>query len=208
MALDYYNTSEVFRSTPLREGRHDPMAELDYARQFRSTPLREGRPSASSAIDTPERFRSTPLREGRRDHLRSLWSCFDVSIHAPARGATTRTSKGTTAMTSFDPRPCARGDAMARHIASRLQRFDPRPCARGDRGVRFSTLAKLIVSIHAPARGATVGSIISNTRTALFRSTPLREGRPIDISSWCFAPSFDPRPCARGDFQAGSCTSN
>jgi len=122
--------------------------------------------------------------------------------------------------TGFNPRPCARGDGTLLMLATlidrfqstplregrllslltspRHTRFNPRPCARGDaikgleesiqpvvsihapaRGATFlfqGQFAPSKVSIHAPARGAT--STQGKMRQSLkFQSTPLREGR-------------------------------
>ena len=207
----------AFRSTPLREGRrwaalacrgcsvsiHAPARGATRHRQrcshvqsVRSTPLREGRPGPAARSGCPSgcfdprpcargdwgspcagqlecMFRSTPLREGRRGPLDAL------------RG-----------LGGFDPRPCARGDATA--ILAALSRcFDPRPCARGD-ACREATWLDVAVSIHAPARGAT-GVHASVDTVVVFRSTPLREGRPGVPSRAASCACFDPRPCARGD---------
>jgi len=99
-----------------------------------------------------------------------------VSIHAPARGATTDPQRPTRRNRSFNPRPCARGDSM----------LFGRPCM------------VLSVSIHAPARGATRGrewatliysfnprpcargdhvAFVTGPGAWEFQSTPLREGR-------------------------------
>jgi len=88
----------VFRSTPLREGRHARGHDNEAGKMFRSTPLREGRPGSALPCARGDiervggvqrvRFRSTPLREGR-----------PASSRSPARSRI-----------SFDPRPCARGD--------------------------------------------------------------------------------------------------
>ena len=78
----------TFLLTPLREGRHEPLAEgivrvnfysrpcgrgdelkhtLDlFVIEFLLTPLREGRPHAPSAISMAFVFLLTPLREGRQ----------------------------------------------------------------------------------------------------------------------------------------------
>ena len=56
---------------------------------FQSTPLREGRPVKAEPYIEKFEFQSTPLREGRRSALASVESVLLVSIHAPARGATT-----------------------------------------------------------------------------------------------------------------------
>ncbi len=98
-----------------------------------------------------------------------------VSIHAPARGATPALLRDCRQVWRFDPRPCARGDSRGRSCSTSCKSFDPRPCARGDREADDDHAASA-VSIHAPARGATIGWQAAYARRQ-FRSTPLREGR-------------------------------
>ena len=122
-----------------------------------------------------------------------------VSIHAPARGATRASltsaplpsrfnprpcARGDCSLTArragrfcFNPRPCARGDPKCSSRYSRSSCFNPRPCARGDVCHFQNGGVGKVVSIHAPARGATV----------LFGLEMFFDGR------------FNPRPCARGD---------
>ena len=98
--------------------------------------------------------------------------------------------------------------------------FNPRPCARGDRLTTIPLIQLPNVSIHAPVRGATIDYSTSGTSTT-FQSTPLCEGRRArSCLAVCghvsiHAPvrgatrkstielprlsSFNPRPCARGD---------
>ncbi len=100
----------------------------------------------------------------------------------------------------FDPRPCARGDAATptvcafcgafrsaplregRHssfsCSAAARRFDPRPCARGD-SAPLRRPAAPVVSIRAPARGATRPARCGVGLSRTFRSAPLREGRPV-----------------------------
>ncbi len=99
-----------------------------------------------------------------------------VSIHAPARGATPRVPCPDRHKGRFDPRPCERGDPADGPILAVANGFDPRPCERGDRQDRLGIVAGK-VSIHAPARGATL-RCRGGGDTREFRSTPLREGRP------------------------------
>ena len=79
--------------------------------------------------------------------------------------------------------------------------FDPRPHARGDSIVFPERAIRLIVSIHAPTRGATPSPIDGRTGFAStwFRSTPPREGRRGATRKQKLIQSFDPRPHARGD---------
>ncbi|MDK2991412.1 MAG: hypothetical protein PWP48_645 [Clostridiales bacterium] len=102
-----------------------------------------------------------------------------VSIHAPARGATKTSREKFICCQSFNPRPRTRGDLMRFRQPTLGQRFNPRPRTRGDllRAMRTRhyisfnprprtrgdpILAAMrqvwIVSIHAPARGATVAA--------------------------------------------------
>ena len=118
-------------------------------------------------------FQSAPLHEGR--HGWSCWRfgvvCFnprpctrgdfgdapvsqhiEVSIRAPARGATFGDNAGNTCR-CFNPRPCTRGDFVHPVVGIKHYGFNPRPCTRGDHYQRF--------------RGLPV----------VFQSAPLHEGR-------------------------------
>ena len=55
-----------------------------------------------------------------------------------------------------------------------------------------------MVSIHAPARGATE-YLIGLAPLVAFQSTPLREGRLMISPTLSATRGFNPRPCARGD---------
>ena len=147
--------STLFQSAPLREGRQRRLVGAGAGIAFQSAPLREGR-QVKSTDQVDVRFQSAPLREGRQP---------DGSL---------RERNG------FNPRPCARGD---RNKCPGAFRFNPRPCARGDRP-RSVAWGEQIVSIRAPARGATAAPLASGPSTS-FQSAPLREGRPstsIDLS--------------------------
>jgi len=172
---------------------------------FQSTPLREGRPLVYADHRQSVEFQSTPLREGRpTGKVEDTTS--DVSIHAPARGATLGDQGGKLMATGFNPRPCARGDEtnppagggmeVSIHAPARGATPDSRnirPCglvsihapARGAT-LGFSPCAERgFVSIHAPARGATYMESIYPSGDTRFQSTPLREGRRgADARDW------------------------
>ena len=100
---------------------------------------------------------------------------MDVSIHAPARGAT---------LIAGSPR-CV--SAVSIHAP-----------ARGATNTPADTALLQQVSIHAPARGAT--AVLAITLVAMaFQSTPLHEGRRIISTPSFHIISFNPRPCTRGD---------
>ncbi len=123
-------------------------------------------------------------------------STLEVSIHAPAWGATSRC-----AMTPPPPmfrstpphggRPCCRVAAVERRS------FDPRPRMGGDILDKPSSSPD-IVSIHAPAWGATCASAAMPWWRA-FRSTPPHGGRRGPNAGACAMTGFDPRPRMGGD---------
>ena len=187
-------------------------------------------------------FQFTPLREGRPDPDYTDAAKALISIHAPARGAPYRASCASCAA-NFNSRPCERGDAITMHCSTRFIGFQFTPLREGRPGLRVSDVLELKfqftplregrrgaigtlgrawpISIHAPARGATL-ELASNIPAFLFQFTPLREGRLC--GSGCFAhlfgisihaPArgatrtghrpprrsayFNSRPCERGD---------
>ena len=88
--------------------------------------------TASVTGNTHILFQFTPLREGRRPSVSQL-----LNINS-----------------NFNSRPCERGDN--RHMLSIVLciYFNSRPCERGD-GCNLGLRDSRIISIHAPARGAT-----------------------------------------------------
>ena len=124
-----------------------------------------------------------------------------VSIHAPARGATSAGVSAAAAARCFNPRPRAGGD-RAGQPACRCSRgfnprpraggdlrrrgrgvppgcFNPRPRAGGDRACERGPCRGVRVSIHAPARGATCASVSTTACRSRFQSTPPRGGRHL-----------------------------
>jgi len=146
-------------------------------------------------------FQSTPLRERRHTNRAWRFGFHAVSIHAPARGATSvrclrvrlrnvsihAPARGATLLMllffiltiRFNPRPCARGDIINLLIGG-FSLFQSTPLREGRRNIGDAGKKPEIVSIHAPARGA----------------TPLRLSR-----AWA-TNGFNPRPCARGDISS------
>ncbi len=123
-----------------------------------------------------------------------------LSIHAPAKGATAEMRQTRLSLLGFDPRPREGGDGLACLTRHLIIGFDPRPREGGDLAW-FKSNLYLIVSIHAPAKGATnVAEVVhafdltvsihapakgATSRIyekmfndSLFRSTPPRRGRP------------------------------
>ena len=75
--------------------------------------------------------------------------------------------------------------------------FNSRPSARGNLTGAVIKRA-ILISIHAPPRGATRMATILVAHIA-FQFTPLREGRPAQLSTARRTIHFNSRPSARGD---------
>ena len=86
--------------------------------------------------------------------LRSFNSPHHVSIHAPVRGATCAPAGSLSVPRSFNPRPRAGGDPIEIEVKVGPWGFNPRPRAGGDLN-NPSVVEAILVSIHAPVRGAT-----------------------------------------------------
>jgi len=95
---------------------------------------------------------------------------FDVSIHAPARGATSWDIAGLTWDQCFNPRARAGRDIHPGRAGRHRRGFNPRARAGRDRARRFVHM-RVLVSIHAPARGATAKIIrILETLPSIYSS--------------------------------------
>ena len=156
--------------------------------EFQSTPLCEGRRCTKEhALPRPIGFQSTPLCEGRRGCICVHLRYFLISIHAPLRGATSKSVIRRDNKADFNPRPSARGDLRQTQKNILLCIFQSTPLCEG----RLSLLVYAFIA-------------------SLFQSTPLCEGRPqhfFFLTFFCFY--FNPRPSARGDgslCQSGSST--
>ena len=97
-----------------------------------------------------------------------------VSIHAPAQGATKPLFQ-LRSMAQFQSTPPRRGRRDGMSIESRIVSFNPRPRAGGDSTLSGGSIQH-VVSIHAPAQGATETFHIFDNQNK-FQSTPPRRGR-------------------------------
>ena len=219
-----------FQSTPPRGGRPKPRQKLHWLRSFQSTPPRGGRPGLlwlwpgdqPVSIHAPARGATEfPLHpESRRK----------VSIHAPARGATVKAGAGFSLFRGFNPRPREGGDGQAWPAGSIVEMFQstpPRggrrasrayfkerkwfqstPPRGGRRSLELCVSQRHVVSIHAPARGATNYLVVELPQCLCFNPRP-REGgdrcpeskRSCQSSGWF--QSTPPRGGRRG--RSGGC---
>jgi len=123
----------LFQSTRPRGARPSYRLLRDLAVEFQSTRPRGARPSRMNGRTWIRSFQSTRPRGARPPHRPCDCANGEVSIHAPARGATLSIGR--------IPPPCRKFQS------TRPRGARPQPAGQLDQGFR--------VSIHAPARGAT-----------------------------------------------------
>ena len=142
---------------------------------FQSTPLREGRLVIFRMVQLLGQFQSTPLREGRR--VDAVWKMLpdNISIHAPARGATTTWPLNFGGAT-FQSTPLREGRLTIATGGPHIEVFQSTPLREGRRRYPRSILQALYFNPRPCARG------------------------DHSKSRQCHRVShFNPRPCARGD---------
>ena len=175
------------------------IAPADGAR-FQSTPPHGGRRICGGLRRPRATFQSTPPHGGRQVVEGGLDRAREVSIHAPARGATRR--HGHVWMTGgFQSTPPHGGRRRRRSIRFRdRQSFNPRPRTGGDQYKPFKKAVKSLVSIHAPARGATVPHRWHSYPTRRFNPRPRTGGdRAAVLEALAVFARFNPRPRTGGD---------
>ena len=168
--------SHYFNSRPCERGDQYFEDHKDEIYKFQFTPLREGRLSPQGNAGAYSLFQFTPLREGRRQAGAAIVGGLTISIHAPARGATAKGRARATPSPNFNSRPCERGDCKVGRREICLLHFNSRPCERGDKVLAIIKTSQKLISIHAPARGATTLGRCSASKPSDFNSRPCERG--------------------------------
>ena len=167
---------KLFRSTPPHGGRRKGWLLTCSGQSFDPRPRTGGDLPKVVTYRSARVFRSTPPHGGRRSSAngRLLDLCFDprprtggddikndqlggffVSIHAPARGATSRHHfSGVRVLVSIHAP--ARGGDMRQRAEQDVPQVSIHAPARGATAARLGLDLLSRVSIHAPARGATI----------------------------------------------------
>ena len=168
-------------------------SELTTDGQFQSTLPRGERRSQRSDQSSSRRFQSTLPRGERRQTPITIFTLPDISIHAPARGATTRHMSSLTIVSDFNPRSREGSDlkALIDGIAIPISIHAP---ARGATIRACLVFFLQCISIHAPARGATSYGSRNSCLKFQFQST-LPRGERLSNYLDCLGsnPNFNPR---------------
>jgi len=165
---------------------------------FQSTPLREGRRMRESRRSRHRSFNPRPCARGDLTCL-TILHLVSVSIHAPARGATDIQGWDISECKRFNPRPCARGDHSL-GLGRGGHAVSIHAPARGATAAMYRACCAKHVSIHAPARGATASKQSSRIKVSVSIHAPARGATQSSTPIHCHIACFNPRPCARGDY--------
>ena len=170
-------TSRRFQSTPPRRGRPTQLLTRHTQAGFNPRPREGGDPGVGLMFWRMTVFQSTPPRRGRRLSFPVHTVLVDVSIHAPAKGATV-SDQGTSQTTGYvSIHAPAKGATRTLRRLPGIDKFQSTPPRRGR---RYATQAFTWVK-----------------RT--FQSTPPRRGRHGYSMATPELQSFNPRPREGGD---------
>ncbi len=194
-------------------------------RYFNSRPCERGDHDAILKIRDYFQFQFTPLREGRRTLNSFNYREWSISIHAPARGATGGAVHGLQVGSHFNSRPCERGDTgFGSDYPGQQFQFTPlregrllsivdfvtpsifqfTPLREGRLGSGGFQVDVVLISIHAPARGATglIGALCSTE--LYFNSRPCERGDPTFSAKFPLLTIFQFTPLREGRQEAAS----
>jgi len=115
-------------------------------------------------------FQSMLPRGERRSRRQRLFEIARISIHAPARGATVVSILTCPSNSYFNPRSREGSDVCFRVYERLSIYFNPRS-REGSDNVYYEYSKYRGISIHAPARGATIASSPLSSGLIRFQST-------------------------------------
>ncbi len=153
------------------------------------------------------RFDPRPREGGGAPHRKPLRQ-YQEFRSTPPRGGRRRRARRGARRARFDPRPREGGGVIASCQSLAVHAFRSTPPRGGRRHAGPRRPPQIVVSIHAPARGAADTLARSTLGLDEFRSTPPRGGRRAARPSYRRRRSFDPRPREGGgqaprDFSGG-----
>ena len=147
-----------------------------------------------TAVCLQSHFNPRP-REGSDtvDNLTPI-GLFAISIHAPARGATHDFKLCQRVLCDFNPRPREGSDAIFVPTSKIIKNFNPRPREGSDIPAFPPHPCMYVISIHAPARGATINKGIECVNTAISIPAPARGATHMIFNRFKSSIHFNPRP--------------
>ena len=147
-------------------------------------------------------FQFTPLREGRRNWNSYERLCTNFNSRPSARGDN-RLGKRGFFRAYFNSRPSARGDIQSFGRCTSGHLFQFTPLREGRRPFVLCPSVDLLISIHAPPRGATrLPDYWYYSIYISIHAPPRGATSPLQLASTSY--DFNSRPSARGDVNQGN----
>ena len=115
--------------------------------------------------------------KGATDSPAFTTSSHQISIHAPAKGATGRKFRHKTSLQNFNPRSREGSDCLLDVPCEDFKNFNPRS-REGSDGLLLTNWIACLISIHAPAKGATITLLSKNVNWQYFNPRS-REGSDV-----------------------------
>ena len=190
----------AFQSTLPRRERQSLLRGIRTLITFQSTLPRRERLARCSLMTSRIRFQSTLPRRERQKRPHRFDRLREISIHAPAKGATNpagpiadmcrfqstlprreRHAQGhlvVGAKVDFNPRSREGSDLDTNTIVLPLPVFQSTLPRRERLGHKYHSVTTSSISIHAPAKGATP-QVITSILSFKFQSTLPRRERPV-----------------------------
>ena len=154
--------------------------------------------SSMRSLYSPACFNPRPRAGG--DAVSDLKVALAIEFQStPPRGRRRRGLLHVTHDAGFNPRPRAGGDDSLPRIQTRSIGFNPRPRAGGDADCQYDWRTRKRVSIHAPAREATILTVSMLPSSSVSIHAPAREATPSLTWNGGLYGGFNPRPRAGGD---------
>ena len=148
--------SDYFNSRPCGRGDKAHLRHFEIQLYFNSRPCGRG-DGKLTGLGHQLAFISIHAPAGGATISRSrTGSSPIISIHAPAGGATCARAEMMNALGNFNSRPCGRGDEGCNAEDIKLYKFQFTPLREGRRRDGIQYRFRHLISIHAPAGGATV----------------------------------------------------
>ena len=143
-------------------------------------------------------FQSTPPARGATEHRVADGHRIDVSIHAPRAGGDVAMTADRTVHVVSIHAPRAGGDERLRKSTATVW-FQSTPPARGATTAPGRCRPNDVVSIHAPARGATICEHAQRASVcSVSIHAPRAGGDAVSLSDGDADPMFQSTPPARG----------
>ena len=146
--------------------------------KFQSTPPRRGATRCSSDLRwVPQNFNPRPREGGRRCGIAGAVQGIAISIHAPARGGDRYDRAASLTAWYFNPRPREGGRLLWMSTRPTVLIFQSTPPRGGATIGGVLPFKRLIISIHAPARGGDAAAPPAPPWGCYFNPRPREGGR-------------------------------